>query len=113
MIAAIALAPYLRNLNLKLLRDGGLLGLIYFSECLLALVGLETISANRSAFLVSLNVILVPILVQDWGGGCLQSLWRRLDWRSWASALCLGKAAGGAGATCSPSAARSALQFIF
>lgn len=61
-IAAIALAPYLGKLNLKLLRDGSLLGLLYFSECALALVGLETISANRSAFLVSLNVILVPIL---------------------------------------------------
>lgn len=61
-IAAIAFAPYLRRLNLKLLQDGGRLGLIYFAECLLALVGLETISANRSAFIISLNVILVPIL---------------------------------------------------
>lgn len=61
-IAAIAFAPYLHRLNLKLLRDGGLLGLIYFAECVLALVGLETISANRSAFIISLNVILVPIL---------------------------------------------------
>lgn len=61
-IPAIAFAPYLHRLNLKLLRDGGLLGLIYFAECLLALKGLETISANRSAFLISLNAILVPIL---------------------------------------------------
>jgi drug/metabolite transporter (DMT)-like permease len=61
-IAAIAFAPYLHRLNLKLLRDGGFLGLIYFIECVLSLLGLETISAHRSAFIISLNVILVPIL---------------------------------------------------
>ncbi len=60
-IAAIAFSPYLRHLNPKLLRDGAILGVIYFAECLLALIGLETISANRSAFLISLNVILVPL----------------------------------------------------
>lgn len=61
-IAAIAFAPYLYRLNVKLLRDGGLLGLIYFAECVLTVVGLETVSANRSAFIISLNAILVPIL---------------------------------------------------
>lgn len=61
LIAAIAFSPYLRQLNPKLLRDGGLLGVIYFAACALALVGLESISANRSAFLISLNVILVPL----------------------------------------------------
>lgn len=61
VIAAVAFSPYLRQLNPKLLRDGGFLGLLYFTECALALVGLESISANRSAFLISLNVILVPI----------------------------------------------------
>jgi drug/metabolite transporter (DMT)-like permease len=61
-IAAIAFLPHLRNLNPGLVRDGALLGLLYFTECLLALKGLETISANRSAFLISLNVILVPLL---------------------------------------------------
>jgi drug/metabolite transporter (DMT)-like permease len=61
-IAAIAFAPYLHRLNFKLLRDGGFLGLIYFIECVLSLLGLETISAHRSAFIISLNVILVPIL---------------------------------------------------
>lgn len=61
-IAAIAFSPYLRHLNSKLLRDGAILGGLYFVECLLALIGLESISANRSAFLISLNVILVPLL---------------------------------------------------
>ncbi|MDX2243704.1 MAG: DMT family transporter [Leptolyngbyaceae cyanobacterium bins.302] len=61
-VAAIAFIPYLYRLKLKLLRDGAILGLIYFTECLLALLGLETISAHRSAFIISLNVILVPLL---------------------------------------------------
>lgn len=60
-VAAIAFSPYLRHVNAKLLRDGAILGGLYFCECLLALIGLETISANRSAFLISLNVILVPL----------------------------------------------------
>lgn len=61
LIATIAFSPYLRQLNPKLLRDGGLLGVIYFTAGALALVSLESISANRSAFLISLNVILVPL----------------------------------------------------
>jgi drug/metabolite transporter (DMT)-like permease len=61
-IAAIALSPWLRHLNHRLLRDGALLGVILFLESTCGLLGLETISANRSAFIVSLNVILVPLL---------------------------------------------------
>ncbi|MGF1522146.1 MAG: DMT family transporter [Leptolyngbyaceae cyanobacterium] len=60
-VAAIALAPWLRQLNLRLLRDGALLGSLYFAECAAALIGLETISASRAAFIISLNVILVPL----------------------------------------------------
>ncbi|MEL6381032.1 MAG: DMT family transporter [Cyanobacteria bacterium J06626_18] len=60
-VAAIALAPWLRQLNLRLLRDGVLLGSLYFAECTAALIGLETISASRAAFIISLNVILVPV----------------------------------------------------
>lgn len=61
-VAAIAFSPWLRQLNPRLIRDGLLLGCIYFAECAVALVGLESISANRSAFLVSLNVLAVPLL---------------------------------------------------
>jgi len=61
-VAAVAFAPWLRGLNAQLLRDGILLGLIYFAESSSALIGIETISANRSAFIISLNVILVPLL---------------------------------------------------
>ncbi|MEM9162464.1 MAG: DMT family transporter [Cyanobacteria bacterium P01_F01_bin.4] len=62
MVAAIAFLPWLRQLNPRLLRDGTLLGSLYFAGCTLALMGLETTSANRAAFIISLNVILVPLL---------------------------------------------------
>ncbi|MEB3357924.1 MAG: DMT family transporter [Synechococcales bacterium] len=61
-IAAIALLPWLRSINPRLLRDGVLLGTVYFLETMSALTGLESISANRSAFIIGLNVILVPLL---------------------------------------------------
>jgi drug/metabolite transporter (DMT)-like permease len=60
-IAATAFLPWLRSLNRSLIQDGIVLGSVYFGECAVALTGLETISANRSAFLVSLNVLLVPL----------------------------------------------------
>jgi drug/metabolite transporter (DMT)-like permease len=60
-IAALAFVPWLRQLDRRLLRDGLLLGCLYFTECATVLVGLSSISANRSAFIVSLNAILVPI----------------------------------------------------
>lgn len=61
-LAAAVFSPWLRQLNPRLLRDGAILGAIYFTECVAALMGLELISANRSAFIISLNVILVPLL---------------------------------------------------
>ena len=61
-IAAIALLPWLRRMSRQLLRDGALLGSILFLETTCALIGLETISASRSAFIVGLNVIAVPFL---------------------------------------------------
>ena len=61
-IAAIALLPWLRQANRQLLRDGVLLGTILFLETMCALTGLEAISASRSAFIVGLNVIAVPLL---------------------------------------------------
>lgn len=61
-IAAIAVAPWFRSLNTQLIRDGVLLGCLYFVAGATALVGLESTSANRAAFMVSLNVILVPLI---------------------------------------------------
>jgi drug/metabolite transporter (DMT)-like permease len=61
-IAAIALLPWLRRVSRHLLRDGALLGAILFAETAFALTGLNTISASRSAFIIGLNVIVVPFL---------------------------------------------------
>ncbi|MEM9907924.1 MAG: DMT family transporter [Cyanobacteria bacterium P01_D01_bin.44] len=61
-VAAIALIPWLRQLNRRLLIAGSLLGGLYFSACTLALMGLEITASNRAAFIISLNVILVPLL---------------------------------------------------
>ncbi len=66
-IAAAVFTPWLRKLDTALLRDGALLGVLYFAECATALLGLETISANRSAFIISFNVILVPIFAVCFG----------------------------------------------
>jgi len=60
-IAAIAVLPWLKGLNLRLVRDGALLGSILFAETNFALTGMVTISANRAAFIIGLNVILVPV----------------------------------------------------
>lgn len=64
VVAALPFTPYLRFLNLPLLRDGVFLGLIIFSTLTLQTVALETTSANRAAFIASFNVILVPLLGQ-------------------------------------------------
>ena len=61
-LAAIAFAPCMRGLNAQLLGDGILLGLVCFANSASALIGLQTTSANRGAFIISLNVILVPLL---------------------------------------------------
>ncbi len=63
-IAALPFTPYLRFLNLLLLRDGALLGLVIFTTLTLQTVALETISANHAAFIASFNVVLVPLLGQ-------------------------------------------------
>ncbi len=63
-VAALPFTPYLRFLNLPLLRDGVCLGLIIFTTLSLQTVALETISANHAAFIASFSVILVPLLAQ-------------------------------------------------
>lgn len=64
LIAALLLLPCcrFRQLNRRLLGHGGLLGLVAFLSYLTQVVGLETISANRAAFITSLNVVMVPLL---------------------------------------------------
>ena len=49
---------------MRSLRDGAILGLLLFASLATQAIALETISANRAAFIASLNVILVPLLGQ-------------------------------------------------
>ncbi|WP_460203266.1 DMT family transporter [Scytonema sp. NUACC21] len=61
-VAAIVLAPYLRRLNPQLLREGTLLGLVLFASFATQTIALESIHANRAAFISSLTVVIVPLL---------------------------------------------------
>lgn len=61
-VAAMPFVPHLRGLNANLLRDGVLLGLVLFVSFATQATALETICANRAAFIASLNAILVPLL---------------------------------------------------
>lgn len=62
LLAALVFAPWLRRVNARLLRDGLLLGVAYLASYITLTVGVETIAAGRAAFVLSLNVILVPLL---------------------------------------------------
>ncbi len=86
MLAMLVFAAYLRNLNKALLRDGALLGLLLFISLSTQALALETISANRAAFIASLNVILVPLIGQLLG--------QRFRWGLY---LAAGLAMGGVG----------------
>ncbi len=63
-VAALPFTLYLRFLNLPLLRDGVILGLVIFTTFTIQTIALETTSANHAAFIASFNVILVPLLGQ-------------------------------------------------
>ncbi|MBH8566360.1 DMT family transporter [Nostoc sp. CENA67] len=60
-IAAIILTPFLRNLNVKLVRDGAMLGVLLFGVFATATIGLETISANQASFIFGLNMVFVTL----------------------------------------------------
>jgi len=61
LLAALVFTPWLRQVNLQLLRDGLLLGTAYLASFVTLTIGMETISADRAAFVLSLNIILVPL----------------------------------------------------
>lgn len=60
-ISAVVFAPFLRNLNIRLVRDGAILGLLSFGNYVSAIFGLETFSANRGAFAFGLSVVFVML----------------------------------------------------
>jgi len=62
LIAAACMGPFLRGIPALTWRDGLLLGVLALSSMVAQAYGLQFISANRSAFLTSLNVLMVPLI---------------------------------------------------
>lgn len=75
VIAALVMLPFVRSLNRSLLRDGALLGVIAFASYMTQVVGMASTSANRAAFITSLNVILVPLLGYFIGNRIYPRIW--------------------------------------
>ena len=62
LIAAACMGPFLRGIGASTWRDGLLLGALGLASLVAQAYGLQFISANRSAFLTSLNVLMVPLI---------------------------------------------------
>ncbi|MFK0729620.1 MAG: DMT family transporter [Gloeotrichia echinulata IR180] len=62
VIAATVFTLNLRNINALLFRDGIVLGLLFFFFLAIETIALQTIPANRAAFIGSLNALIVPLL---------------------------------------------------
>ncbi|HZW11718.1 MAG TPA: DMT family transporter [Noviherbaspirillum sp.] len=84
LIATICMAPFLLKAPRRAWLDGMLLGVIGLVSYVAQAYGLQFISSNRSAFLTSLNVLMVPFLGLLFGG--------RLSWQVLTAAMlaCLG-----------------------
>ena len=61
-MAAACMLPWTLRARRSTWRDGALLGLLVLASYVAQAWGLEQISSNRSAFLTSLNVLMVPFL---------------------------------------------------
>lgn len=62
LIGAVFMLPFALRAPKHTWRDGGWLGLIVLISYVSQAYGLEHISSNRSAFLTSLNVLMVPLI---------------------------------------------------
>ncbi|MCF8167620.1 MAG: DMT family transporter [Rhodoferax sp.] len=62
LIAALCMLPWALRAPRLAWRDGGVLGALVLFSYVAQAFGLEFISSNRSAFLTSLNVLMVPLL---------------------------------------------------
>jgi drug/metabolite transporter (DMT)-like permease len=67
VLAAACMLPFFWRLPRHTWRDGVLLGGLALLSYVGQAYGLQFISSNRSAFLTSLNVIMVPLLAWAWG----------------------------------------------
>ncbi|GAB3251338.1 DMT family transporter [Chitinimonas naiadis] len=68
LIASVCMLPFAIKAPAKAWRDGALLGVFALTSYVAQAYGLEHISSNRSAFLTSLNVLMVPFLGLMFGG---------------------------------------------
>ncbi|HET7922139.1 MAG TPA: DMT family transporter [Gammaproteobacteria bacterium] len=68
LIAGLCMLPFAVKANRTAWRDGLLLGAVALVSYVTQAIGLEYISANRSAFITSLNVLMVPLLGVLLGG---------------------------------------------
>ncbi|MBN3926950.1 DMT family transporter [Nostoc sp. NMS4] len=62
LVAALACLPFGFKLNRRLVRDGIILGTLLFTAFTTQVIGLESTSASRAAFITSMNVILIPLI---------------------------------------------------
>jgi drug/metabolite transporter (DMT)-like permease len=62
VIAAVCMAPWALRASRRAWTDGAVLGALVLVSYVAQAWGLEHISSNRSAFLTSLNVLMVPLL---------------------------------------------------
>ena len=67
MLAAVCMLPWALRAPRKAWWDGALLGALVLFSYVAQAYGLQFISSNRSAFLTSLNVLMVPMLGWAWG----------------------------------------------
>jgi drug/metabolite transporter (DMT)-like permease len=63
-VAALVFLPWLfKARDLKIWRDGALLGLFLFAAFVTQAIGITTVSPGRAAFITGLNVIFVPLML--------------------------------------------------
>jgi drug/metabolite transporter (DMT)-like permease len=68
LVAGVVMLPFALKASRTAWRDGALLGVVALVSYVTQAVGLEYISSNRSAFITSLNVLMVPFLGLALGG---------------------------------------------
>lgn len=62
ILLMIIFHKHLKNINLKTLLAGSVVGLFVYGGMMLQVVGLRTTSASNSAFITGLSVVMVPII---------------------------------------------------
>lgn len=68
LVAGLCMLPFVRKASSATWRDGAILGALALVSYVAQAYGLEHISSNRSAFLTSLNVLMVPFIGLLFGG---------------------------------------------